>query len=402
MALGGLTIFIHGNAKKAQELFTQSLEIFRSLGHRLYEARALTWLAVAQTDQQEMIRYSEESLAVARNAGDKIDMLISLSNLADIAISNGNLSIAESYCREAIMTADEMQSRIISTHTKTLLSLVHFLNGDWDIVMDLVNEGLSAARYLNNGMAIGYAEGFSGFYEAVFGNPIRGKQLAEDSINNPSNHGLGLMIAHLGLAAACCALQIDDPGWMSTLEALRLSRLNNTNAILIWISVVMAVFLHLQERTEEAIKLIGLANAHPFGKLGWTTKWETLQKIQDELEQEIRTYSRELKSLSPTEIFELLLKTMDEIQISGNDQLEVPDSDSAIAANQNLVDPLTNREMQVLQLIAEGLSNRQIAEELVITTGTVKYYTSNIYRKLQAGSRTQAVALARELGIIIP
>ncbi len=74
--------------------------------------------------------------------------------------------------------------------------------------------------------------------------------------------------------------------------------------------------------------------------------------------------------------------------------------DTAVSANQALLDPLTNRELEVLQLIADGYTNRQIAETLIISTGTVKYYTSHIYSKLQVASRTQAVAYARDLGIL--
>ena len=60
----------------------------------------------------------------------------------------------------------------------------------------------------------------------------------------------------------------------------------------------------------------------------------------------------------------------------------------------------TKREMEVLQLIAQGLTNRQIAGELYITVGTVKSYTSQIYGKLGVGNRTQAVAYARTLSLI--
>jgi LuxR family maltose regulon positive regulatory protein len=65
-----------------------------------------------------------------------------------------------------------------------------------------------------------------------------------------------------------------------------------------------------------------------------------------------------------------------------------------------LVESLTPREMEVLQLIAAGDSNQAIAEKLVITVRTVKKHTSNIYGKLNASSRTQAVALARDLGLL--
>jgi LuxR family maltose regulon positive regulatory protein len=65
-----------------------------------------------------------------------------------------------------------------------------------------------------------------------------------------------------------------------------------------------------------------------------------------------------------------------------------------------MAEPLTPREMEVLALIAAGDSNQAIADKLVITVRTVKKHTSNIYGKLGASSRIQAVALARELGLL--
>jgi LuxR family maltose regulon positive regulatory protein len=65
-----------------------------------------------------------------------------------------------------------------------------------------------------------------------------------------------------------------------------------------------------------------------------------------------------------------------------------------------LVESLSERELQVLRLIAVGLSNREIAAELSLAVGTVKRHTSNIYGKLSVRKRTQAVARARELGLL--
>jgi len=65
-----------------------------------------------------------------------------------------------------------------------------------------------------------------------------------------------------------------------------------------------------------------------------------------------------------------------------------------------LVEPLSGREIEVLELIAEGKSNQEIAGMLHISLSTVKGHTSNIYGKLNVRSRVQSVARARELGII--
>ncbi len=65
-----------------------------------------------------------------------------------------------------------------------------------------------------------------------------------------------------------------------------------------------------------------------------------------------------------------------------------------------LPEPLTERELDVLKCIAEGLSNREIADKLVITEGTVKNHVSNLISKLSVRDRTQALLKAKELGLI--
>ena len=65
-----------------------------------------------------------------------------------------------------------------------------------------------------------------------------------------------------------------------------------------------------------------------------------------------------------------------------------------------LIEPLSKRELEVMQLIASGASNAEIAQELYIAVGTVKNHVKNIYSKLGVHSRTQAIARARDLGLI--
>ena len=65
-----------------------------------------------------------------------------------------------------------------------------------------------------------------------------------------------------------------------------------------------------------------------------------------------------------------------------------------------LAEPLTDRELQVLALLAAGISNQQIASELVVALETVKKHVSHILGKLGAANRTQAVARARALGLL--
>ncbi len=74
--------------------------------------------------------------------------------------------------------------------------------------------------------------------------------------------------------------------------------------------------------------------------------------------------------------------------------------DQQPARRQPLVEPLSERELEVLHLLAGGASNDEIAERLVIATGTVKRHVSNILAKLAVSNRTQAVAYARQLDLL--
>ena len=75
---------------------------------------------------------------------------------------------------------------------------------------------------------------------------------------------------------------------------------------------------------------------------------------------------------------------------------------AAVPDQGGLPQPLTEREWEVLRAMAGGLSNREIADRLVITEGTVKNHVSNILGKLDARDRTQAVVAAYESGLIEP
>jgi WD40 repeat protein/DNA-binding CsgD family transcriptional regulator len=73
-----------------------------------------------------------------------------------------------------------------------------------------------------------------------------------------------------------------------------------------------------------------------------------------------------------------------------------------ISDREPIFEPLTDRELDVLRLLTDGLPNREIAQELVITLGTVKWYNRQIYGKLGSHSREEAVAQARDAGLLGP
>jgi LuxR family maltose regulon positive regulatory protein len=153
--------------------------------------------------------------------------------------------------------------------------------------------------------------------------------------------------------------------------------------------VLQAVALYAHGEKEEAAQLLGdaLALAEPGG---------FIRTFVDEGPPMARLlYEALSRGIAPDYIRRLL--TAFPI-----DEPEQPDSSKMQASKSGLVESLSERELEVLQLIAEGLTNQEIASRLFLSQNTVKVHTRNIYGKLGAHHRADAVARARALGILPP
>jgi len=88
------------------------------------------------------------------------------------------------------------------------------------------------------------------------------------------------------------------------------------------------------------------------------------------------------------------------LQALGQKHAEPGSGPRAAAAVPGLVEQLTARELEILRLVATGTPNQRIAEQLVVTLDTVKKHITHLLGKLGAANRTEAVARARQLGLI--
>lgn len=75
--------------------------------------------------------------------------------------------------------------------------------------------------------------------------------------------------------------------------------------------------------------------------------------------------------------------------------------DNSLNIDEEIIDPLTDRELEVLQLLAQGMANKQIALKLEISEHTAKFHVSSIYTKLGAANRTEAVRLGVRRGLVL-
>ena len=153
------------------------------------------------------------------------------------------------------------------------------------------------------------------------------------------------------------------------------------------ILVLLATALHAQGRTNEAIAVLqrALSLAEPEG---YVRIFVDAGELMAEL-----LRSALARRIMPDYVSRLLASFGTTAGREGSIPFLGPRLKSAM-------EPVTGRELEVLRLLAVGASNRQIAQELVLVTGTVKAHLLNIYRKLDVHNRTQAVARARELNLL--
>jgi LuxR family transcriptional regulator, maltose regulon positive regulatory protein len=95
-----------------------------------------------------------------------------------------------------------------------------------------------------------------------------------------------------------------------------------------------------------------------------------------------------------------LLNYVDKILAAFSQPEEIASQSKTVNPKSKIIEPLTDRELEILRLIAEGQSNTEISQQLYVALSTVKGHNLRIFNKLQAQNRTEAVARARELGLI--
>jgi ATP/maltotriose-dependent transcriptional regulator MalT len=146
---------------------------------------------------------------------------------------------------------------------------------------------------------------------------------------------------------------------------------------------------------EFAAELLGLALTYRDAAMDWTQRWALLNRFRAELEQQLgsQAYAAAWERGTRRD-FRATLAGL-KLRAGQND-----DHNPLVKPSSPADFLLTRREQEVLELIAAGLSNRQIAEKLVFSLGTVKWYVNQIYSKLGVSRRTQAIARARELRML--
>ncbi len=304
-----------------------------------------------------------ESLSLFEESGHELGRVLALGGVGSVAWARGgeHLREAEALMAQSVAICREIgQRQHLATHLWWSAQVALDL-GRWEQAQALGQEGLAIAESLDNPILCAF---------------------------NAS-----------ALGAARCATGDWRASWQWLCQAAEAALQATTTPPLALTAFYMAEVLATSPaRAAQASALAQVIVDHP---ATWHAVRARARSLQDDLSAPgSLPASATARSLDET-VRALIDETFDfEGWTDTTAPLTHESATSSAAANRALIEPLTERELEVLALVAEGCTNKEIAEQLIVTVGTVKWYTNAIYGKLAAKNRTQAVAHARHVGLL--
>jgi predicted ATPase/DNA-binding CsgD family transcriptional regulator len=390
----------HGDLHKARAaaLFEESAAVFEALGDPFYQADALAWLSCTLPADgchslEDTVELLSQSLDLRRAIGDRNGIAWITHNLSVVAFVELDYPASERYAREALALMREIGSTKGIVQVGFLLVSIVTFRGDLEEARRLTEYLRDLAEETNNLVGKRLSAGGLAFLVCVMD-----EAYAEGAVLVHEQQA----VAHEPFSAGYNdAYQYDDPPtqWAQAVAACGLgqydaarqgysrlfeTRLDDPAPAACCLALEAAARAH-EGLLEEAAALLGLAFEQPAWANGWLHRWPLITCLRAELSRNLgeQVYQAAWDSNRNADL-EATIRSL----------LSQPDATSHETANRSLLEPLSERELEVLRLIAEGLSNREIARRLVLSVGTVKVHTRNIYGKLSVNSRTQALAQA--------
>jgi LuxR family transcriptional regulator, maltose regulon positive regulatory protein len=370
---------LRGDRAAASQAYSEAIAISEAIGHSIITIMATTGLGNVQEAENQLHLAAQTYRRVLQLAGDPPLPVACEAHLALARISYewDDLDAAQKHGQHGVQLARQIENTDRFVACEVFLARLKLAQGDVAGAASILAEAGQSVRQHNFVHRMPDVAGAQVLTLLRQGNLEAAAQLAQ-------THQLPISQARVNLArgdpsTALAVLeplrrQADAKGWAD--ERLK-------------VMVLQAVAHHAHGENNKAVHLLGdaLALAEPGG---------FIRTFVDEGIPMARLLSEAAAhGVMPDYAARLLVVLEAEAQMS-EDKSYLPSAPTA----QSLTEPLSQRELEVLQLIALGLSNREISERLFLALITVKGHNRNIFRKLRVRRRTEAVARAREFGLL--
>lgn len=394
---------IGGHVKEGRDLLEQALkncsgEISSLRGQALC---ILSTLARYQGDFSAATRACEESLALFRELDDPVGLANALYRSGSLAWMRGDTETARTSYEESLQITQGDACKDARSEMLYWFAYQAFFQHEAPQARQMIEESLSLSRELEDQYNIATALNLLGWVSLLQEDIPAARRFQEESLRTSQDLGNQRGVAHtlsaLGEIAyrmgdfpqACeryeeslaIILRIDDR-WILPIYLEGLARAAVAQGEAMWAASLLSAAQALRESLGTSMtELEKLAHEHTLSALHALLEehvladaWEKGRAMSPEQAVAARTRSRQATAPSPE---------------------EKPPMMNGLSAR-SLPDEVTPREREVLRLVAQGLTDAQIAQSLVISPRTVNFHLGSIYRKLEVSSRSAATRYALE------
>ncbi len=403
-----------GNISSALNLLDQALQLLPSneTYMRGLALQSKGYALVAKGTMAEAEKVLNEANELCSAAGNVVGEIAALTDLAEVYKLQGYLDKAERTLRKTLEVANQNRAQSLYISCVTFVGLANTLyeQNHLNEALKYAQEGLKFAQKASYSkvevhacfvlakifQALGNTEELNQqikFITSNIQNDWRGKRVEAQCMH------LRLVQGHIAAASQWANELLGSNHHEQVLLAVARIRLAEGNT-----EASLAQLKQLLLDAEQGGRKGRMVEIYALQALALTKQGDdeqALKTLQNALtlvenEKYVRTFVNEGDSM-----YTLLQKALAHgITPTYTSTLLKAFANSNITEQSSLNSLLTQRELEILTLIANGFSNKDIAKKLIRSLGTIKVHTSNIYSKLGTKNRTEAVARARELGLL--
>ena len=382
--LGWFTFYL-GRQSAAKTLFEQSLAILRRLDARADLVFTLNYLGAVCSylgDYAQTRALCHESLAIAEALGDDYGRAIACNILGQTAYEGGDYTEAQAWSQRSFALEQQIGNGWSMAFSLTNLGKVAYALGEYAEARWFFEQSLQTRAGLGDTRGVAICYNRLGDAAMALGNPAEAGQRYAQSLELVreigNQWGMAELLSNLGQLAST---QARDPAATRLLqEALRLALGTQAAPQVVTIMSALAPIVRRSGHPAWADELAHFVAAEPVSFDSYRPQAERL-----------------LNWTLPGVVAPTLEQAIAEAQSAPR---PVERAAPAAAATPSHPAGLTAREIAVLRLVAQGLTDAQVAEKLVLSPRTVSTHLTSIYGKLQVNSRSAATRFAVENGVV--
>ena len=371
------------NGLERSRVLFEELQLTPEYGMGSHPIAPLIILNVIQGDFVRAVELGEQLKGDFADSSDKQNLSFAYYGLTSAYLNHGQYEAALTNAKEAVKLTDDTGNHWFGAYCHIELGNVHRAMGHYSEAERHYRESLRIRKDYKDPEGIAVTAKHLGEISLILHDYQAAQQLYEQSLSiyQKLNDKGGLASAHHGLGQVAYRDGTPDVAAHHFREALGIASKINFVPLLLSLMIDVGTLMLENDLINRGGELLRLVHNHP---------------ASNQQQQEM---AAALLDSSPI-INDAPIPDLDMTIIALRTELLDFVSDSPGTKVAPLIDPLTDRELDVLQLIGQGLSNPEIAEQLFIAVGTVKAHTNRIYGKLGVTNRVEAVIKAQELSLL--